>query len=760
MADMKVLQIQQWLVDRYNFDLEVDGYTGWKTVTALIKALQKELGFSANEIDGSFGPSTETRYSMLYPNGLSNSEPSWVTYILRCGMYCRGIDGGTLDEEKGQLYTSDIMNGVMKMKEQLGLVNYAADVKAIDLKAVFTTDAYTNVGDEKVREIQQRLNRDYLDILHYYIATNGLYERNTNTAIKKAIQSEIGVTVDGSWGSGTKNALPALTVGSTRTRLVYLLQYLLYLNGFDPNGFDGSFGNGAKTAVMNFQELMKLDVDGSVGPQTWFALVLSCGDTSRSANACDTRFEITPERAQVLKNNGYQVVGRYLTGGDFKQLREGELQVIFNAGLKAFIIYQDNNRLLSDFKYNNGKRAALEASTNAIQYKIPKDTVIYFAVDLDIYEDEIDTYIIPFFNAINLYLDSRYKVGIYGPRLVCQRISDAGLAVSSFVADMSTGYSCNIGQKMPANWCYDQFVEISNFNNDFDIDKVNYNGSIEALSSLASSETLRNTNSKIFDFLQEVYSLAKQYNGKNATIKQNNSLVLEYLTYVEYNSIVWDFLFQFDKAGIQYIEEHISKDCRYSGIYDSKTNSLIGLPHLAASIYWILNQKTGLGPIDANIADLLGWAGDLLSFAGEFQKALSENKYENCSEELILQLLGSENSLGFGLEDFMQDLDAWALYKSLDSISIDIVFKVYYDNPLVNKCDAFVSNRLAYGYLPSTSGSNYNKIYMLAKQYLETDWSSASNILVNVFRALVIKPFSDKTMIDNIAKAFASKVTL
>ncbi len=187
--DEKVREVQLWLVNNYGFDLDVDGFTGRKTVTALIKALQVELGYSSSEIDGSFGPGTVSRFDSRFPNGL-NVETSPTTqstkniiYILRGGMYCRGINGGDID-------------------------------------------------------------------------TNDAYKFDT-----------------------------ALSKGSTKKNLIYLAQYLLYLNGFDPNGFDGSFGNGATTAVKNFQTLMHLTVDGSIEPQTWFALAVSCGDQSRSANS-------------------------------------------------------------------------------------------------------------------------------------------------------------------------------------------------------------------------------------------------------------------------------------------------------------------------------------------------------------------------------------------------------------------------------------------------------------------------------------------
>ncbi|MBR6094549.1 MAG: hypothetical protein IKP92_05975 [Lachnospiraceae bacterium] len=35
------------------------------------------------------------------------------------------------------------------------------------------------------------------------------------------------------------------------------------------------------------------------------------------------------------------------------------------------------------------------------------------------------------------------------------------MVTNGFIADMSSGFTCNIGQKMPENWSYDQFCEVS-----------------------------------------------------------------------------------------------------------------------------------------------------------------------------------------------------------------------------------------------------------------------------------------------------------
>ena len=50
--------------------------------------------------------------------------------------------------------------------------------------------------------------------------------------------------------------------------------------------------------------------------------------------------------------------------------------------------------------------------------------------------------------------------------------------VNHFVADMSTGFSCNLGYSMPKNWAFDQFCELNSFSSSpsFPLDKDAYSG--------------------------------------------------------------------------------------------------------------------------------------------------------------------------------------------------------------------------------------------------------------------------------------------
>lgn len=82
--------------------------------------------------------------------------------------------------------------------------------------------------------------------------------------------------------------------------------------------------------------------------------------------------------------------------------------------------------------------------------------------------------------------DYLYNIGIYGSRNMCTRVSNNYLSKCSFVADMSTGYSGNMGYPIPKNWAFDQFHEYA-FDEaleNFDLDKVAYSGRYSGFSEL------------------------------------------------------------------------------------------------------------------------------------------------------------------------------------------------------------------------------------------------------------------------------------
>ncbi|WP_084011613.1 glycoside hydrolase domain-containing protein [Paenibacillus kribbensis] len=467
--DEMVLKVQQWVNKTYQGrsgfnSITEDGRTGRGTIRALIWGLQIELGISSPT--GSFGPATASLCPTLSVNSDStNGSVSNQIRILQGALFCKGYNPGG--------FTGTFGNGtktaISKLQSDAGLAVPDGIATPMIFKALLNMDAFVNIGDPKIREIQQRLNRDYYRTLFEplgLIPCDGIYARSTNKALIYALQVEEGIPEpNGSFGPSTTSLCPTLSLGSTQTKFVSLLQYALYFNEYDPGRFDGVFDQGVKTAVTNFQKFTKLTADGAAGKQTWASLLVSTGDKNRKGTACDCITTITPARAQTLKNNGYTTVGRYIveTSKLSKKIKEGELDTIFAAGLSVFPIFQYSANSLSYFSATQGAIDARRALVAANNYGFEPGTIIYFAVDYDAVDGEVTSHLLPHFQALHNKMEGlggKYRIGIYGPRNVCSRVSKAGYAVTSFVSDMSTGFSGNLGYNLPANWAFDQISTI------------------------------------------------------------------------------------------------------------------------------------------------------------------------------------------------------------------------------------------------------------------------------------------------------------
>ncbi|MGM0749707.1 MAG: glycoside hydrolase domain-containing protein [Bacillota bacterium] len=495
--DEMVLQTQEWLNETYGGKhgyntVEENGKTGWQTIYGLTRALQIELGIS--EPADNFGPTTQKLFKPLKRQA-PDSEPNNMNYILQGALWCKGFSPGGFTG----VFFEQTENAVKKFQKAAGLTTQDGVVTALIMKALLDMSAFRLVpgGNSRVRQIQQNLNRDYNDYIGL-MPCDGLYARDTNKALIYALQKEEGMSTNvanGFFGNGTTNLCPTLTPGDSRTGFVLIVQYALYCNGksFDPGEFDGKYGVSVVSAVKAFQEFMCLPQTGYADMPTIKALLSSSGDTTRTASACDTATILTAETAQTLRNNGYKIVGRYLTGNvrtssglASKALTAKELSTIFDAGLKVFPIYQDGGYESSYFVKDQGTRDAYSAASAARRLGFPSGTTIYFAVDFDAYDYEVTDKIIPYFQEIKSAFAKmqtfstapKYEIGVYGPRNICIRTAEAELTKYSFVANMSTGFSGNLGYPMPDNWAFDQFYEgtIGSGSGSIGIDKDGFSG--------------------------------------------------------------------------------------------------------------------------------------------------------------------------------------------------------------------------------------------------------------------------------------------
>ena len=517
-GDPMVYLTQRWLNQEYcdvpGFgSVPENGKTGWDTVYGLLRALQHELGIT--ELANNFGPTTSSLYSknLLYrQDGVTNR----MFAILQGALWCKGYSPGyhLYENEDGtvsfdEVFDEKVERAIIELKQDAGLINPDGVVTVNVMKALMSMDSFKLLsyygGDPKIREMQQALNREYEEYTGL-TPCDGVYGRNTNTALIYALQCEEGLptnVANGNFGVTTKLCCPnipyAMNSSSAKrypgsssgkyytssqiTAFTKLLQFSLYVNGFGDGIADGKWDSELQNAIRAFQAKYAIKQSGIADKATWMSLFVSSGDTDRSALAADCATILTKEKAQTLYNNGYRYIGRYLTGrladGTSKAITREEAEIIFDAGLRFFPIFQTAGYYNSYFSKEQGEIDALSAIDAANKLGIPSGTIIYFAVDYDCMDYQVTSNVIPYFKKVSEEMaDSGYKVGIYGTRNTCTRVSNLGYACSSFVGDMSTGFSGNLGFSLPNNWAFDQFktVTIGSGSGRIEIDKNGYSG--------------------------------------------------------------------------------------------------------------------------------------------------------------------------------------------------------------------------------------------------------------------------------------------
>lgn len=452
--------------DKIGIKVDEDGSTGWDLMYALTRALQYELGITA--LSNSFGPTTLSRLQSKWPSIGHLDTPANVTMIIQSALYAKGYDGSNING----VYDERTAAAVTLMKQRMGVAGAfpGSDLVPKVFKALLTMDAYVvvNNGSETVRDIQQWLNGRYVKRRDFFVMPcDGHYSRDVAKSMIYAVQYEMGMSdgvADGWFGNDTEAGLQehVLSVGSTGNWVRLFSAAMLFNQRF--NAFTAAFESTLSTAVSSFQRFAALPVTGKGDVQTWASLLVSYGDQDRKGGACDGVTRITNARAATLKSEGIGIVGRYLNPGGSelpeKQIQPGELGTIAANGLRCFPIYQTWNRVVDDFSYGAGVHAALAAIDYARFHGFKDGTTIYFAVDYDAVDWEVTDYIIPHFKGVfrTIGENSAYNVGIYGPRNVCQRVANQGYAVTSFVSDMSSGFSGNLGYPLPSNWAFDQIV--------------------------------------------------------------------------------------------------------------------------------------------------------------------------------------------------------------------------------------------------------------------------------------------------------------
>ncbi|PJE96517.1 hypothetical protein CUT44_18710 [Streptomyces carminius] len=685
MADEMVLQAQKWVnatykdVAGYNAVKE-DGRTGWNTMYSLTRALQHELGITA--LSNAFGPTTLSRLVARGPVRIGESNKN-IVKIIQSGMYCKGYSAGAIDGEMSDATRT----GINTMMRDIGLSSAYIDgtVRPKVFKALLTMDAYIFLsgGLEQIRFLQQWLNGRYMEKSTFFIGPcDGYFSRDAQQALMKAIQYEVGIhedDVNGVFGPGTQAGLRSHTLaeGDSGT-WVQLFSGACVANGpsntsGDIANFSNRFDANLTDWVKKFQSFSAINVTGKADFDTWAQLLVSYGNPDRRVNvtACDTRFTITAARAKALYDADYRAVGRYLdepsSSNLNKEIQPGELEAIFSAGLNVIPLFQYDARSLDDFDYGNGYDHGRRAHDRAEGYGFNRSTVIYFAVDYDATQADMER-VVDYFVGVNDALKSKgskYIAGVYGSRNVCASVSAGAYVPYAYVSGMSYGFSGNLGFPLPQNWTFNQIKEFqfSAGSDTFALDRVAHRPGWDFGQSSV-NEVGISPAEEFIAYVQKVYDAAVSYGKGDA-----NELSLQFMRWNKYTDSRWRALFgEVDDAFIQYATGKGLSRSREHAYIDPSMGVIINPDHLAASASgYFLKGNAGIGK--ANRAELASWGGDLLTFYGEWSRSDNASPLDFCRKTLARPDVAST----FSLNDIIEDIDGFAVAAKLKSGGTNIV---------------------------------------------------------------------------------------
>ena len=469
-------KIQNWLNTTYKNSpgfstISVTEEPGWETTNAMLIAYQIEDGVSQGIIEkekssGIYDFTGEGFSPLSASTDFSIKSNQNRLMILQGAFYLKGINPGSF----GPVFNSEMTTAIETLQANAGIgATGIADLLVV--KALLSMDQFVVLsqygGKEAIADIQKALNARFAEDMNGLIPSDGIYGRELNKALIYALQITEGLSAadaneaDGYFGPGTQQRIPILNDGDGGYA-VTLLQYALYVNGYTGVDFSETYDSNTVSAVSAFERAVGLSQNGGthVGLDIWMGLLLSSGNANREVHGCDAAQSLSYEDAVMLKNNGYDIVGRYLVG-NFATTTQ-ELTDILKAGMNVFPIYETGSYETSYFSPEQGTSDAVDAVQACRKFGIPEQTRIYFTVDYDMEGYQIENLVIPYFKAIFEKFNSselQYNIGIYGSRNVCEEVISAGYAQLAFVDGASTGYSGNMGYPMPKEWAFNQIKE-------------------------------------------------------------------------------------------------------------------------------------------------------------------------------------------------------------------------------------------------------------------------------------------------------------
>jgi hypothetical protein len=160
----------------------------------------------------------------------------------------------------------------------------------------------------------------------------------------------------------------------------------------------------------------------------------------------DTTLELTRYALALREVHGFDFALRYYSHNAAKNLSLGEARALSAAGMQIGVVWETSGTHPGFFSLAQGVAdgsAAHRMAAEAIGQ--PAGSAIYFAVDYDASQADLDGPVDDYFTGVHAGLfaagggQQRYQVGVYGSGLCCATLRERGAAVFSWLSQ-STGF--------------------------------------------------------------------------------------------------------------------------------------------------------------------------------------------------------------------------------------------------------------------------------------------------------------------------------
>jgi hypothetical protein len=144
-----------------------------------------------------------------------------------------------------------------------------------------------------------------------------------------------------------------------------------------------------------------------------------------------------------LQRNGITSVLRYISRSDSAKCVDAwELQTLIDAGVTVGIIYEmdggspEFGGLAASINATDGRYDGAYALQTLQALGVPEGAVVYFAVDTDVdNNNDINSYVIPYFEAAKQALGGTYRMGAYGCGATCAAALDSAGCDKAWLAN-------------------------------------------------------------------------------------------------------------------------------------------------------------------------------------------------------------------------------------------------------------------------------------------------------------------------------------